>query len=129
MGGNRRFGGLSLIEVIVALGLITASLMLVLGLIPVGIHAAEKARTLQYATFWSQRLLEECPAPESLPIPTHLARANFSQTDGPTAYQAVRTVQASGPFLYLITVETTWPGSTKPLHVELLRYNPDGPKP
>ena len=52
---NRR-RGLTLVEIMVAIGLIAVSLMMVLALIPAGIHSAQRAENVQSAAAWSRRL-------------------------------------------------------------------------
>ena len=59
---NRR-RGLTLVEIMVAIGLIAVSLMMVLALIPAGIHSAQRAENVQSAAAWSRQLIEDAPVP------------------------------------------------------------------
>ncbi len=111
----------------VAMGLIAMALMMVLGLIPGGIQSSQRAADLQAAAAWSRQLIEETPAPDDFPIPRALARSEFTQQIGPTFFQAVRTVQVKGPYLYRIEVSTTWQDAVKPLVISLTRFHPGGP--
>lgn len=126
-GGNRR--GLTLVEVIVALGLIAVSLMLILGLIPAGIRSSQRAADIQAAAAWSRLLIEQTPPPTEFPITAELAQSNHQQQIGSTIFQAKRQVTVQGPYLYRIEVETTWDAADRPLGLSLTRYNPAGPEP
>lgn len=114
-----------------AIGLISVSLMLVLSLIPAGIHSAQRAEDIQSAAAWSRRLLESAPVPETFPISTDMARTEHQMTIGRTRFKAVRTLftRPGEHFLYHIEVETSWDPEARPLKLSLTRYNPAGPKP
>ena len=65
--------GLTLVEVMVAIGLIAVSLMLVLALIPAGIQSSQRAENVQSAAAWARELMEDAPVPEEFPIPELIA--------------------------------------------------------
>jgi len=115
----------------VAIGLISVSLMLVLALIPAGIHSAQRAENVQAAAAWSRELLENAPVPEEFPIPDEMAESQHSVKIGNTEFEATRTVSTipGENFLYRIEVETTWREGVEPLKLSLTRFNPAGPEP
>lgn len=123
--------GLSLVEVMVAIGLISVSLMLVLSLIPAGIHSAQRAEDIQAAAAWSRALLENAPIPETFPIPPAQAQSDFAEKIGHTKFRARRrlSTESGRPYLFRIEVETTWDGAQRPLKLSMLKYNPAGPLP
>lgn len=124
----KRSRGLTLVEVMVALGLIAVSLMLILGMIPAGIQSSQRAADIQAAAAWSRQLLEETPPPSDLPIPGAEALTQHERTIGPTEFRATRRLTLTGPYLYRIEVETTWRDGVRPLHLSLTRFNPAGPE-
>ncbi len=121
---NRDIHGLTLIEVMVAIGLIAVSLMLILSMIPAGIQSSQRASDIQMAAAWARQLLEETPQPSSSTPP---ADEELSKTIGPTQFQATRKVRITGNYLYQIEVETRWDAGVEPLRLSLTRYNPAGP--
>lgn len=123
--------GLSLVEIMVAIGLISVSLMLVLALIPAGIHSAQRAEDIQSAAAWSRELLEKAPVPETFPIPADMAVTTHSTKLGKTYFEAVRrlTTIPDQAFVYRIEVVTTWDPEAQPLSISMTRYNPAGPEP
>jgi Tfp pilus assembly protein PilV len=123
--------GITLVEVMVAIGLIAVSLMLVLSLIPAGIHSAQRAEDVQGAVAWSRQLMESAPVPEEFPIPADLARKTFQITLGKTNFEAVRTLSTipGKSYLYRIDVETTWNDGVRPIRLSLTKFNPAGPEP
>lgn len=112
----------------VALGLLAVSLMLVLGLVPAGVHSAQRAADVQSATAWSRQLLESTPPPTEFPIPSTLASSSHELTIGKTHFQAVRRVSSPGPYLVRIEVETSWNDGPEPLRLSLTRFSPGGPE-
>jgi Tfp pilus assembly protein PilV len=124
-------GGLTLVEVLVAIGLIAVSLMLVLALIPAGIHSAQRAENVQSAAAWSRQLLEDAPVPEEFPIPEDIALENFTMKIGRTEYRAERRLSTipGENFIYRIEVETEWDEGVRPVILSLVKYNPAGPEP
>jgi general secretion pathway protein I len=128
LGRRRPRVGFTLVEVVVALGLLALAMMMVLGLIPAGIESSQRASDVQGAAAWSHSLIEQCPAPTEFPIPGDLASAEFQMQVGPTLYSAVRTVKTIGPYLYRIEVQTTWDEDAPPVHLSLTRFNPAGPE-
>jgi hypothetical protein len=120
--------GITLVEVMVALGLVAVSLMMVLGMIPAGITSSQRAADVQAAAAWSRQLLEETPPPIEFPIPSELAYSEHQQQIGSTVFQAVRRVTEHGPYLNRIEVETTWKEGIPPLKLSVTRYNPAGPE-
>lgn len=110
-----------------ALGLVAISLMLILGLIPAGIAASQRASDIQSAAAWSRQLLEETSAPSALPIPTDEAESTHELQIGPTLFTATRKIAVTGPFLFRIEVETSWRAGIEPIRMSLTRFNPDGP--
>lgn len=116
-------------EVLVALGLISVSLMLVLGLIPAGVQSSQRAADVQTAAAWSRQLIEEAPVPEHFPIPRSKAVTDHVQQIGPTIFTAQRRLQVVGPYLYRIEVETSWEAGKQPVKLALTRFNPGGPEP
>lgn len=131
MNRSKRHSGLTLVEVMVAIGLIAVSLMLVLSLIPAGIHSAQRAEDIQTAAAWSRGLLESAPVPEKFPIPNDIAQETFSKKLGVTEFTAKRRLylKPGEHFLYHIEVETVWKEGLRPLKLSLTRYNPAGPEP
>lgn len=133
MGRVSRFGvgGLTLVEVMVAIGLIAVSLMLVLSLIPVGIHSAHHADQIQAATAWTRGLIETAPIPKEFPILPELASETIETTISGTPYQAVRKISTIPDkyYVYQIEVETTWPEANRPIKLTLVKFSPEGPAP
>lgn len=125
---HRRSSGLTLVEILVALGLLSVSLMMILGLIPAGIQSSQRASDIQAAAAWSRQLIEQARIPESFPIPRSLAETAHSQQIGPTVFTATRKVTVAGPFLYRVEVETSWPAGVRPVKLSLTRFNPAGPQ-
>jgi prepilin-type N-terminal cleavage/methylation domain-containing protein len=123
--------GLTLVEVMVAIGLIAVSLMLVLALIPAGIQSAQRAENVQSAAAWSRQLIEDAPVPEEFPIPDSIAKENFQETIGRTKYRAERRLSTVPGefFMYRIEVEIEWDEGVRPLTLSLVKYNPAGPAP
>ncbi len=119
--------GLSLVEVLVALGLVTVSLFLVLALIPTGLAASRQASQLQSALAWSRHLVETAPLPKPSSIQPVVSQ--HQETLGQVDFQAQRTVTALSPTLASITVQTTWPGNNRPLVLTLERYHESWPSP
>lgn len=119
----RQHTALTIVEVMVALGLITMALMLVLSLIPAGIRASRQAQATRLALSWSMQLIEETRMPERLPLPKKLAQSSFEQKLQGIDFKATRTVNIIGPFLYKIEVRTSWPGANRPLTIALTRFN------
>lgn len=117
----------TLIELMVALGLISVCLMMVLGMIPAGIQSSQRAADVEAAATWSRQLLEETPAPGDFPIPPSLAESTFTRQIGATVFTATRKVRVDGPYLYRIEVETSWGKLERPLKISLTRFNPAGP--
>lgn len=120
---------LTLVEVMVALGLIAVSLMLILGLVPAGVTSAQRAADVQAATAWSRQLLESTPTPTEFPLPAELALSEHEQKIGSTHFRATRRVTTPEPYLVRIEVETTWPDAVKPLTLNLSKFSPGGPEP
>lgn len=114
-----------------AIGLISVSLMLVLALIPAGIHSAQRAENVQSAAAWSRQLLESAPVPEEFPIPTAIAKEDFTTTIGRTEYKAERRLSTipGKNFIYRIEVETKWEEGVRPIKLSMDKYNPAGPGP
>lgn len=125
--GKRSAAGLTLVEVMVALGLIAISLMLILGLVPAGVHSAQRASDVQSATAWSRQLLESTPPPSEFPIPASEATSSHEMKIGKTWFRATRRLTSPGPYLYRIEVETTWDDGSRPLQLSLTRFSPGGP--
>ncbi len=127
---NRR-RGLTLVEIMVAIGLIAVSLMMVLALIPAGIHSAQRAENVQSAAAWSRQLIEDAPVPEEFPIAPDIAEEQFEMKIGRTNYRAVRRLSTmpGEHFVYRIDVETTWDEAQQPVKLSLVKYNPAGPEP
>ena len=125
------FRGLTLVEVMVAIALIAVSLMLVLALIPAGIHSAQRAENVQAAAAWSRQLLENAPVPDEFPIPSEIARTEHQTKIGSTDFSAVRTLNTipGESYLYKVAVETTWGEAVEPVRLSLTKYNPAGPEP
>lgn len=115
----------------VAIGLVAISLMLVLSLIPAGIHSAQRAEDIQTAAAWTRELLEGAPVPEDFPIDKKIASEEFKKKLGQTNFTSVRKLytKPGEKFLYHIEVETSWEDGTRPLKLELTRYDPAGPTP
>ncbi len=122
-----RRGGVTLVEVMVALGLVAVSLMLILGLIPAGITASQRASDIQSAAAWSRQLLEETSAPSTLPIPAAEAESTHELQIGPTVFTATRRLKVTGPYLFRTEVETRWRAGIEPITMSVTRFNPDGP--
>ncbi len=114
--------GLSLVEVLVALGLTAFCLMFVLAVLPLGIRAARQAARTQTATAWSRHLLETCPPTRQVPIPDALARVELRTVQDGVLYEAVRTISPISPYVTQIEVETTWSGASEPLKLVLIRF-------
>lgn len=123
-----RLRGFSLVELMVALGLIAVCLMMVLGMIPAGVKSSQRASDVQAAAAWSRQLIEETPSPGEFPIPAALAHSTHTQQVGATVFSAVRRVAVEGPYLYRIEVTTTWDKLERPLQLSLTRFNPAGPE-
>ena len=123
--------GLTLVEIMVAIGLIAVSLMLVLALIPAGIHSAQRAENIQAAAAWSRKLIETAPLPEVFPIPAGMEDEKFEEKIGNTYFSADRRLSLleGQPYLYRIEVETTWREAVQPVKLSVTRYNPAGPEP
>lgn len=119
--------GFSLIEILVALGLIAVSLMLILGLIPAGIQSSQRASDVQVAAGLARKLLEETTPPEDSPIPADQANQTGELLVGVTEYRWRRSVRISGDYLYRTEVEITWRDGVQPVKMSLTRYNPAGP--
>ena len=115
----------------VALGLVSVSLMLVLSLIPAGIHSAQRAEDIQSAAAWSRELLETAPLPETFPIPSDQAESQHEAKLGHTHFKATRRLSTvpGRAFVYRIEVETTWDPEAQPIKLSFTRYNPAGPEP
>lgn len=126
-----KISGLTLVEVMVAIGLVAISLMLVLSLIPAGIHSAQRSEDIQTAAAWTRELLEGAPVPETFPIETAIASETFTKKLGQTNFTAVRKLftKPGEKYLYHIEVETSWDDGIKPLKLGLTRYDPAGPLP
>lgn len=125
------WAGLTLVEVMVAVALIAVSLMLVLALIPAGIHSAQRAENVQAAAAWSRQLLENAPVPEEFPIPPEIAKTEHQAKIGSTNFTAVRTLSTipGESYLYKIEVETNWDDAVEPVRLSLTKYDPAGPEP
>lgn len=121
---NNSTSGLTLVEVLVALGLIAVSLMLILGMIPAGIQSSQRAADFQMAAAWSRQLLEEAPQPTRASPPPDLVQ---TRRIGSTEFKAVRKIKITGNYLYQIEVETSWNAGVEPVRLSLTRYNPAGP--
>lgn len=121
---NKFTTGLTLVEVLVALGLIAVSVMLVLGLIPAGISTSQRAADVQMAAAWSRRVLEEAPQPNSAIAPPDLV---LTQRVGNTEFTTTRKISIPGDYLYRIDVETQWEAGVEPIRLSLTRFNPAGP--
>ena len=126
--GRKRDGGLTLVEVLVALGLIAVSLMMVLSMIPAGVRASQRAADVQDAAAWARQLIEETPSPNEFPIPADLAMSNHAQKIGATDFTAQRKVTVKGAYLYRVEVTVTWRAADVPVTIALTRYNPAGPE-
>lgn len=122
---------MTLVEIMVALGLIAVSLMLVLAMIPAGIHSSQRAEDVQSATAWSRQLLEDAPAPTAFPIPADLATQEFTTQIGRTHFRAIRRIATipGESFTYRVEVETHWDEEAQPVKLSLLKYNAEGPEP
>lgn len=125
---RKRDAGLTLVEVLVALGLIAVSLMMMLSMIPAGIRASQRAADVQDAAAWARQLIEETPPPSEFPIKPALASSNHAQKIGATDFTAQRKVTVKGPYLYHIEVTVTWRAADVPVTISLTRYNPAGPE-
>ena len=128
---HSRTRGVTLVEVMVAIGLVAVSLMLVLSLIPAGIHSAQRSEDIQAAAAWSRQLLEDAPVPETFPIPADIAQTQHTLKIGRTNYTATRRLftQPGEHFLYHVEVVMTWDPEARPLTMTLTKYNPAGPEP
>lgn len=122
----RERAAFTLIEVLVALGLIAVSLMLILGLIPAGIQSSQRASDVQAATGLARKLLEDCKPPEEFPFTATTEQG--VETVGPTEFTWTRTVRTTGAYLYRTEVEIGWRAATRPVKLSLTRYNPAGPE-
>lgn len=118
-------------EIMVAIGLIAVSLMLVLALIPAGIHSAQRAENVQSAAAWSRQLIEDAPVPEEFPIAAEIAEEEFQMKIGRTEFRATRRLSTMPGeyFVYRIDVETEWDEGQQPVKLSLVKYNPAGPEP
>lgn len=126
--GRKTTAAFTLIEILVALGLIAVSLMMVLSMIPAGIHSSQRASDVQAAAAWARQLIEETPAPTEFPIPSDLALSQHQQRIGSTDFSAERKVTVKGPYLYRIEVTATWNAADVPVTISLTRFNPAGPE-
>lgn len=126
--GRKTVVGFTLIEILVALGLIAVSLMMVLSMIPAGIRSSQRAADVQAAAAWARQLIEETPPPSEFPIPSELALSSHQQKIGSTNFQAERKVTVKGPYLYRIEVTATWHSADVPVTMSLTRFNPAGPE-
>lgn len=128
--GHRTKFGLSLTEILVALGLIATSLVIVLALLPTGIRTSQQADDVLLATAWSRRLIEEAPLPETFPIPDELAVAEFEEIIAGTHFKAQRTLATppGQPYLLEAEVVTSWRDDREPIRLSIVYYNPAGPE-
>jgi hypothetical protein len=120
-----------LVEVMVAIGLIAVSLMLVLALIPAGIHSAQRAENVQSAAAWSRQLIESAPIPEEFPIPAEIAETQHQIKIQNTVFEATRTLTTTPtePYRYRIEIVTSWREGVQPLKLAVTKFNPAGPEP
>ncbi|MGE0495775.1 MAG: prepilin-type N-terminal cleavage/methylation domain-containing protein [Vulcanimicrobiota bacterium] len=113
--------GLSLVEVVVAVVLLAAAVMFILGLIPAGILSLKQAENVQTANAYAVRLLEEAPRPASFPSPVE----QFATQLNGTQFTATRQAVVTGTHTYEWRVSVNWPEAARPLEMSLRRFSSD----
>jgi Tfp pilus assembly protein PilV len=113
-----RARGLSLVEVLVAVGLLAMGSMFILGLLPTGILSLRQAESLQTATAYGMMLIEEVPE-EPPRVPARDPVRTFTLNG--TRYQATRELVALGEDLFEIRVTVRWDGCRRPVELALRR--------
>ena len=115
--------GLTLVEILVAVGLFATGLMLVLSLLPAGVLSLQQAENLQTATQFAQGLIEEAPEPTSFPVTETDLRYSANGMDF-VATRVIREVPPPGggdANLYETTVKVDWNGCRVPVELSLRR--------
>ncbi len=108
-----------MVEVIVAVVLLAAALMLILALMPAGLLSLKKAENLQTAQGYASELLETAPVPTTLPSQPE----NFERTLNGNRFEASRWAEKTGPHTYEWTVEVHWPRAQRPVTLKLRRFS------
>lgn len=115
--------GLTLVEILVAVGLFSTGLMLVLSLLPAGVLSLQQAENLQTATQFAQRLIEEAAEPATFPKTDADLRYSANGMDF-KATRVIREVTPAGggtPLCYEIMVKVDWNGCRVPVELTLRR--------
>ena len=115
--------GLTLVEILVAVGLFATGLMLVLSLLPAGVLSLQQAENLQTATTFGQRLLEEVAEPTAFPVTETNLRYSANGMDF-VATRVSREVPPTGggdANTWETTVKVDWNGCRVPVELTLRR--------
>ena len=113
--------GLTLVEILVAVGLFASGLMLVLSLLPAGVLSLAQAENLQTATTYAKRLLEETPEPTTFPTTQTDLRysANGMDFEASRVVREVTPVGGGDPQCYDSIVKVEWNGCRVPVELTL----------
>ena len=121
-----RGSGFSLIEVVVSVVLVAASLIVIVGMIPMGASAQRKSENMQAATLYACEVLEDAARTEYRPHDRDRFERDVTIND--TAFHVVRViygVDASDlPQLYDAVVHVSWKPQPVPVELRLRVYHP-----
>ncbi|MCA9790940.1 MAG: hypothetical protein KC910_04065 [Candidatus Eremiobacteraeota bacterium] len=104
-----------------AVVLLAAAVMFILGLIPAGILSLKQAENVQTANGYALRLLEEAPVPTSFPTTPE----QFTSELNGTHFTASRQAVVTGKHTYEWQVSVAWPEAARPLEMSLRRFSSD----
>jgi prepilin-type N-terminal cleavage/methylation domain-containing protein len=113
--------GFTLIEMIVALGIIAVSLIMIISIIPTGVLSLKKAEDIQSASAYGMSLIEETrksrPAYTAYPVTDLTAEKVFNNTRF-LFQRDIYAIDSQNPHnFYDIVVTITWSRQPQPLRL------------
>lgn len=121
-----RSSGFSLLEVVVSVVLVAASLVVIVGMIPMGASAQRKSENIQAATLYACEMVEDAARPEYRPRGSDRFERDVAING--TTFHAVRVIYGvdatDAPHLYDVVVNVSWNPQPVPVELRLRVYHP-----
>ncbi len=118
----------TLMEIVVCIALIAISVLIILGLIPMGAVSLQKAQDVQAATLYGTELLEDGARPDYVPPSPDRVDRDFEVTLNHTTYHVQRAIYACDashpPRLYDVVVTVAWSAQPQPVSLRTRVYHP-----
>lgn len=108
---------MTLVETLVAVGLLAGAGMLILSLLPTGVLSLKKAERIQTATGIAQELVENAPAPSGA---AETSEQLVRELNG-TRFTVTRRLRPLGDGIYETHVRVEWSDEAPPVELRLWR--------